>query len=80
MAPQRAFKTLIWQYAVAWENRTGLLGMFTDRSHAVRKAVQREDFDRIVLARRTHVLNKEWRSTLSRWYPGMQETFDAKAA
>jgi hypothetical protein len=51
MAPQRAFKTLIWQYAVAWENRTGLLGMFTDRSHAVRKAVQREDFDRIVLAR-----------------------------
>jgi hypothetical protein len=51
MAPQRAFKTLIWQYAVAWENRTGLLGMFTDRSHAVRKAVQREDFVRIVLAR-----------------------------
>jgi hypothetical protein len=51
MAPQRAFKTLIWQYAVAWENRTRLLGMFTDRSHAVRKAVQREDFVRIVLAR-----------------------------
>jgi hypothetical protein len=51
MAPQRAFKTLIWQYAVASENRTRLLGMFTDRSHAVRKAVQREDFDRIVLAR-----------------------------
>jgi hypothetical protein len=51
MAPQRAFKTLIWQYAVAWENRTGLLGMFTDRSHAVRKAVQREDFIRIALAR-----------------------------
>jgi hypothetical protein len=25
MAPQRAFKTLIWQYAGAWENRTGLL-------------------------------------------------------
>jgi site-specific recombinase XerD len=51
MAPQRAFKTLMGPYAVAWENRTGLLGMFTDRSHAVRTAVQREDFVRIVLAR-----------------------------
>jgi hypothetical protein len=29
---------------------------------------------------RTRVLNEEWRSTLSRWYPGMQETCDAKAA
>ena len=29
---------------------------------------------------RTRVLNEEWLSTLSRWYPGMQETFDAKAA
>jgi hypothetical protein len=51
MAPQRVFKTLMGPYAVAWENRTGLLGMFTDRSHAVRTAVQREDFVRIVLAR-----------------------------
>jgi hypothetical protein len=58
MAPQRAFKTLIWQYAVAWENRTGLLGMFTDRSHAVRTAVQREDFVRIVLARRSNLPNR----------------------
>ena len=29
---------------------------------------------------RTRVLNEDWRSTLSRWYPGMQETCDAKAA
>jgi len=34
----------------------------------------------LLLQVRTRVLNKEWRSTLSRWYPGMQETFDAKAA
>jgi len=29
---------------------------------------------------RTKVLNENWRSTLSRWYPGMEETCDAKAA
>ena len=28
----------------------------------------------------TRVLNEDWRSTLSRWYPGMDETCDAKAA
>jgi hypothetical protein len=26
------------------------------------------------------VLNEDWRSTLLRWYPAMQETCDAKAA
>jgi hypothetical protein len=34
----------------------------------------------LLLQVRTRVLNEEWRSTLSRWYPGMQETCDAKAA
>jgi hypothetical protein len=34
----------------------------------------------LLLQVRTRVLNQEWRSTLSRWYPGMQETCDAKAA
>jgi len=34
----------------------------------------------LLLQDRTRVLNEEWRSTLSRWYPGMQETCDAKAA
>jgi hypothetical protein len=29
---------------------------------------------------RTRVLNEEWRSTLLRWYPGMQENCEAKAA
>ena len=29
---------------------------------------------------RTRVLNEDWRSTLSHWYPGMEETCDAKAA
>ena len=28
----------------------------------------------------TRVLNEDWRSTLSHWYPAMQETCDAKAA
>ena len=28
---------------------------------------------------RTRVLNEDWRSTLLRWYPGMEETCDAKA-
>jgi hypothetical protein len=34
----------------------------------------------LFLQDRTRVLNEEWRSTLSRWYPWMQETCDAKAA
>jgi hypothetical protein len=34
----------------------------------------------LLLQVRTRVLNKDWRSTLSRWYPGMDETCDAKAA
>jgi len=34
----------------------------------------------LLLQVRTRVLNQEWRSTLSRWYPWMQETCDAKAA
>jgi len=34
----------------------------------------------LLLQVRTRVLNEEWRSTLSHWYPGMQETCDAKAA
>jgi hypothetical protein len=34
----------------------------------------------LLLQVQTSVLNEEWRSTLSRWYPGMQETCDAKAA
>jgi hypothetical protein len=34
----------------------------------------------LLLQVRTHVLNEDWRSTLSRWYPGMDETCDAKAA
>jgi hypothetical protein len=29
---------------------------------------------------RTRVLNEEWRSTLLRWYPGMRENCEAKAA
>jgi hypothetical protein len=37
-------------YAVACEKRTGFLGVITDGGHAVRTAVQREDFVRIVLA------------------------------
>jgi hypothetical protein len=34
----------------------------------------------LLLQVRTRVLNEDWRSTLSRWYPGMKETCDAKAA
>jgi hypothetical protein len=34
----------------------------------------------LLLQVRTRVLNEDWRSTLSRWYPGMDETCDAKAA
>jgi hypothetical protein len=34
----------------------------------------------LLLQVRTHVLNEEWRSTLSLWYPAMQETCYAKAA
>src|SRR5258708_11719383 len=34
----------------------------------------------LLLQVRTRVLNEEWRSTLSHWYPAMQETSDAKAA
>ena len=34
----------------------------------------------LLLQVRARVLNEDWRSTLSRWYPGMQETCDAKAA
>jgi len=34
----------------------------------------------LLLQVRTKVLNENWRSTLSRWYPGMEETCDAKAA
>ena len=34
----------------------------------------------LLLQIRTRVLNEDWRSTLSRWYPGMDETCDAKAA
>jgi hypothetical protein len=34
----------------------------------------------LLLQVRTKVLNENWRSTLSRWYPGMEETRDAKAA
>jgi hypothetical protein len=33
----------------------------------------------LLLQVRTKVLNENWRSTLSRWYPGMEETCDAKA-
>ena len=34
----------------------------------------------LLLQVRIRVLNEEWRSTLSHWYPAMQETCDAKAA
>jgi hypothetical protein len=34
----------------------------------------------LLLQVRAHVLNEDWRSTLSRWYPGMEEACDAKAA
>ena len=34
----------------------------------------------LLLQVRTRVLNEERRSTLSHWYPAMQETCDAKAA
>ena len=34
----------------------------------------------LLLQVRTRVLNEEWRSTLSHWYPAMHETWDAKAA
>jgi hypothetical protein len=34
----------------------------------------------LLLQVRTRVLNEDWRSTLSHWYPAMQETCDAKAA
>ena len=34
----------------------------------------------LLLQVRTRVLNEDWRSTLSRWYLGMDETCDAKAA
>jgi hypothetical protein len=34
----------------------------------------------LLLQVRTRVLNEEWRSTLSHWYPAMQEISDAKAA
>ena len=34
----------------------------------------------LLLQVRTRVLNEDWRSTLSRWYPGIEETCDAKAA
>jgi len=34
----------------------------------------------LLLQVRTRVLNEDWRSTLSRWYRGMDETCDAKAA
>jgi hypothetical protein len=34
----------------------------------------------LLLQVRTRVLNEEWRSTLSHWYPAMYETCDAKAA
>jgi hypothetical protein len=34
----------------------------------------------LLLQVRTRVLNEEWRSTLSHWYPAMHETCDAKAA
>ena len=34
----------------------------------------------LLLQVRTKVLNENWRSTLSRWYPGMEETCEAKAA
>jgi transposase-like protein len=34
----------------------------------------------LLLQVRTKVLDEDWRSTLSRWYPGMEETCDAKAA
>jgi hypothetical protein len=34
----------------------------------------------LLLQVRTRVLNEDWRSTLSRWYPQMDETCDAKAA
>jgi hypothetical protein len=33
----------------------------------------------LLLQVRTKVLNENWRSTLSRWYPGMEETCEAKA-
>jgi hypothetical protein len=34
----------------------------------------------LLLQIRTQVLNETWRSTLSRWYPGMQLTLKPKAA
>jgi hypothetical protein len=34
----------------------------------------------LLLQVRTRVLNEEWRSALLRWYPGMQENCEAKAA
>jgi hypothetical protein len=34
----------------------------------------------LLLQVRTRVPNEGWRSTLSRWYPAMKETADAKAA
>jgi hypothetical protein len=34
----------------------------------------------LLLQVRTKVLNEDWRSTLSHWYPGMEDTCDAKAA
>jgi hypothetical protein len=34
----------------------------------------------LLLQVRTRVLNEDWRSTLSHWYPAMQETGNAKAA
>ena len=34
----------------------------------------------LLLQVRAHVLNEDWLSRLSRWYPGMEERCDAKAA
>lgn len=34
----------------------------------------------LLLQVRTKVLNEHWRATVSRWYPGMSETSDTKAA
>jgi hypothetical protein len=34
----------------------------------------------LLLQVRTRVLNEDWRSTFSRWYPGIEKTGDAKAA
>ncbi len=34
----------------------------------------------LLLQVRTRVLNEDWRSTLSHWYPAMKETCDSKAA